>query len=380
MPRVILYKGTSAYDAVSVFNEEFGAGLAALGREVVVVDLSDKSGRAARVQDELSRPFECIVSFSGIGFRPMSVAAGTHMYDRLSAPFVAVLVDHPSCQLDRFGIENMIITCYDRSHVAFLKKYFDGRKRVEFLPHGGSVAEGAGDEPARRAIDLLFPGTYADLDEAYATLRTALPENVFDIMDNVVERLLVTDCEPMEDALSAVLSSEGKEGDWKGLCACLPMVEAFVKPYKRMEILRCLDRAGIAVEILGKWPPELFKHHRIRPPVPYRELLRLMRRSKIVLSMGFVPDGSHERVFSAMLNGAVPASDYNHYLDELFTDGREILLFRWTQLEQMPGRLAELLSDEAKLSACSLAASEAGKAHTWAARAPSLLEFVRHTT
>ena len=138
--RVILYKGSFGYDAVNVFTEELAAGLAALGRRVDFVDITDKSGRGARLQEELARPFECIVSFAGIGFRPMSVAAGGHMYDQLSAPFVAVLVDHPSCALDRFGMENMIITCYDRSHVSFLKKYFDGGKRVEFLPHGGSAS------------------------------------------------------------------------------------------------------------------------------------------------------------------------------------------------------------------------------------------------
>src|SRR5215510_7767490 len=99
MPRVILYKGTFSYGAVNVFAEELAAGLAALGREVVLIDLADKATMEARIEEEIARPFECIVSFAGIGFRPMSVPAGTHMYDRLSAPFVAVLVDHPACQL-----------------------------------------------------------------------------------------------------------------------------------------------------------------------------------------------------------------------------------------------------------------------------------------
>lgn len=372
MPRVILYKGTFAYDAVNVFIQELGAGLSALGRTVHVVDVADAASRAA-LPDELSRPFECIVSFGAIGFAALPAAD----YDRLPAPFVAVLVDHPVWQLDRLKMENMIVTCFDRSHLAFLRKYFDGRKRVELLPHGGSPARGGSAGPEGRPVNVLFPGTYMDADAAYAKLRS-LPQDVFEVMDFVVERLLVTDCVPLEDALAAVLAADGRETEWKRLCAYLPAVDWFNRAYKRMGILRRLDEAGIPVEILGNhWPAGLFRNHTIRPALPYREVLSLMQRSKIVLNVTCFPDGSHERVFSAMLNGAVPASDYNPYLGELFPDDGDILFYRWPQIEELPARLAALLGERAKLEERSARAPALAKDHTWAARASSLLDFVR---
>ena len=376
MPRIILYKGNFRYGAVNVFVDELALGLAALGRETVLIDLTADSG-SARIEGELSRPFECIVAFGAIGSRPHSAPPGTHMYDRLPAPYVAILVDHPSCHLGRFAIDNMILTCHDRTHVAFLRRYFGGSRRVEFLPHGGSAASLDVVVPGDRPIGVLFIGTYAEPDAEYASLRASLAPGDFDIMDFVIERLLTSDCEPMEDALSAVLSVEGRDDEWRRLCRYLPAVEAFVKPYKRMEVLRRLDDAGQPVEILGNWPASLFRRHRIQPPRPYHEALRLMLRSKIVLNMNFVPDGSHERVFSAMLNGALPLSDYNPYLEESFPGEEDISVFRWTQLERLPERLSGLLDDPTWLERYPSRAAQLGQAHTWAARAASLLALVR---
>ncbi|MCC7485040.1 MAG: glycosyltransferase family 1 protein [Burkholderiales bacterium] len=374
---MILYRGAFAYDLADAFVEDLAAGFAALGREVVFVDLTDRAGRGARLQEELSRPFECIVSINAIGSRPADAPPGTHFYDSLAAPYVAVLIDHPACHLGRLTIGNMIVTSYDRSHVAFLERYFGGARRVAFLPHGGSVAAGAG-APGERPIDLLFPGTYSDPDAAFDALRHAGPPGVFDVLDYVVERLLAADCEPLEEALAAVLADEGRQDEWRGLCPLMPVVESFVKAHKRREILERLDRAGIAVDILGNgWPAERFRRHRVLPARPYREALRLMREAKLVLNMGFVPDGSHERVFSALLNGALPAADHNPYLDELFGDGRDILLFRWTRLDELPGRLAAALGDRDRLRRHAERAPALAADHTWAARAAAIVELVK---
>ena len=235
MPRVILYKGTFAYDAVNIFVEELAAGLAALGREVVLLDLSDRSGRSAKIQEELTRPFECIVAFAGIGFRPMSVAAGTHIYDSLSAPLVAVLVDHPSCQLDRFGTDNMIITCYDRSHVAFLNRYFDGRKRVEFLPHGGSVAADGGAEPGGRSIDLLFPGDREILLSRWTQLEQ-MPGRLAAVLDDEAE---------LRERSSAGLEA-GKAHTW----AAREPYDASVRPQREFAT-SCKPRGGPSPRTCG---------------------------------------------------------------------------------------------------------------------------------
>jgi hypothetical protein len=380
MPRVILFKGRFQYDAVNVFVDELATGLAALGRETILIDLRVEAARAG-IEEELTRPFECIVAFAAVGTRPRLAPGETHMYDRLSAPYVAVLVDHPSYQLDRFTIDNMMVTCYDRTHVAFLRKYFGGTKRVEFLPHGGSAAHDDVPVTGSRPIGILFPGTYADPDAEYASLRDSLAPDVFDIMDFVIERLIVSDGEPMEDALAAVLSAEGREDEWARFCPYLLPVESFVKPYKRMEVLRRLDGAGLAIEILGNhWPQSLFRHHRIQPARSYGEVLRLMRQSKMVLNMGFVPDGSHERVFSALLNGALPVSDRNPYLEELFPHEGDTLLFRWTQIDELPARVQAMLDDRTSLAGYPSRAVQLGQPHTWGARARQLLALLGHSS
>jgi spore maturation protein CgeB len=102
-----------------------------------------------------------------------------------------------------------------------------------------------------------------------------------------------------------------------------------------------------------------------------------MRKSKIVLNTIMVP-GSHERVFSAMLNGAVVLSDSNQFYQDFFKDGEDLLLYRWTQIDKLPGIIKEALSSPEKLAQIAAAGQQKAMAeHTWEKRAEMLLGMLK---
>ena len=71
-----------------------------------------------------------------------------------------------------------------------------------------------------------------------------------------------------------------------------------------------------------------------------------------------------------MLNGAVCVSDSSRYMDEILTDGKEYVRYDLAKLEELPGRVEEVLSDREKWEyIVENGYRLAAEGHTWADRA-----------
>ena len=102
-----------------------------------------------------------------------------------------------------------------------------------------------------------------------------------------------------------------------------------------------------------------------------------MTRGKAVVDFGFYEDGSHERVFTAMLNGAVSVAIDNPYHRENFTDGEDICLYKFTELDRLAETLQNLLADQDRLQAIAAAGQQnAINHHSWEKRAESIIDYV----
>lgn len=111
-------------------------------------------------------------------------------------------------------------------------------------------------------------------------------------------------------------------------------------------------------------------------------VLEKMQDAKIVLNtMTWFKDGTHERIFNGMLQGAVTVSDSSVYMKEEFCgspscgEKQDMVLFELDELEQLPAYVNELLQDMTK--AQKIADNRYAKAknlHTWKVRADELEE------
>ena len=154
----------------------------------------------------------------------------------------------------------------------------------------------------------------------------------------------------------------------------------YIKPWRRQQMVRCLAESGIKVDIFGGgWDQVSFADSLVQHgSVSYSEMLDVISKTKVLVQdEALFNDGAHDRVFTAMLNGAVVVSEYSTYLEELFENQKDIFMFDWQNTKNQLGVIPQLLNDEQlRLSiAMSAYAKVAGK-HTWKNRADRIIETV----
>lgn len=205
------------------------------------------------------------------------------------------------------------------------------------------------------------------------------------LLDDIVDYILSKDYINLAVAADDVLTSKSvylsNELSNK-LITLLPFIDKYVRNYRRHVCLQVLAESGVRIDIYGSnWENLKIKttnNLRFHPPTNFWDLLRLMQQSKIVLNIDpNFSNGGHERVFSAMLNGAVALTNINGFYAEEFSDGKEVVLYSWNKLGDLPEKITRILGNSEKFESIRLAGQQtAEKYHTWSERAKRILEIV----
>ncbi len=376
---VIVYKGRFLYGVVNVFAEQIAEGFRLRGYEPHLVDLSNLADFPAAMHKALSKG-DCrlVFSFASVG-ASFTTPDGALLHDKLGVPFVAAMVDHPGHFLDRYAPARILIGCYDPSHLDYLSLRFGGSKRSFHLPHGGSPPPEPFQGPWKeRPFEIVFPASYMDTETLEAKVK-AMPEMPRRIIDAAVEGSDPFDEIPTHLAVMNAAKSFGvdfaKEGVFSFvLDQTLATVEHLIRGRRRMALLKILDDAGLAVDIYGEgWRQGLFKNHRLRGKLDFDGVLNVMARSKIVFNARAIP-GSHERIPSGMMAGALVLSDFSSCVASEFSDGEELRLYRWTRRASLPEIVKGVLADAE--GSARIAAQGMGKAKrdcSWQGRAGLVL-------
>ena len=169
------------------------------------------------------------------------------------------------------------------------------------------------------------------------------------------------------------------------MIAELHFVDLYAVSYYRERTVQVLAEQGISIQLYGaRWENCSWIH---RPNVSYggkipaEEVVVKMQDAKIVLStMTWFKDGTHDRVFNGMLQGAVAVTDSSGYMKEEFggykePKGREeeLLFFELEELDKLPVQIQELLSDPKRAQQIANRGYQKAKQfHTWRARAIEL--------
>jgi len=109
-----------------------------------------------------------------------------------------------------------------------------------------------------------------------------------------------------------------------------------------------------------------------------KDNLELIKKAKVLVNVtpNFT-EGSHERVFTGMLNNTVVFSDKSRYYNEFFEDEKNILYYSFNSLDNDIKKLKEILKDDKKLFSMSQNAYEiTEKYHTWENRVNTILDMI----
>lgn len=356
--------------------EQYALSMESLGHTVFRFDKSnmDKSYEELTLFHE--NGLDCAIVLNNIGFQ-MFLESGRSLWDIWNIPCYNIIVDHPVYYFDTLdnAPHNGIVACADRYHTDYIKRFYPTVQRTIFLPTAGECLKPFADlKPfAERSIDVLFIGGFK--------YDTGLPRYEFStrLMDELMLHPDRTYEETVENCLAADnLSLSGEE--LKEVIQIHRFYEKNTTALFRVLILKTLLDAGISVTVYGSAFEScgLYGHPNFiyKGECSMEEGIRLMEDSKIVLNqLAWFKAGSSERIYEAMLQGAVSLTDDSIYLRETFEDNVDIKFYTLDNINALPDIVRSILSEPDKTEILrGKAYQKAYEQHTWLQRAITLLD------
>lgn len=316
------------------------------------------------------------VVFNNVGFQMFLESSGKSLWDLWNIPCYNIIVDHPMYYFDTLdhAPENGIVACADRNHQDYIKRFYPTVKKTIFLPTAGECLKPFADlKPfAERPIDVLFIGTYK--------FDSAVSYQEFDMQ--LTKELITHPDRTFEDTVESCLRTASlhlSEGNLKESIQEHRFIDKNTGALLRLEILRALVHSGITVTVYGDHfeNTDLYGH----PNFIYKgrctteEGIRIMEESKIVLNqLAWFKAGSSERIYEAMLQGAISLTDDSTYLRETFVDNVDIRFYSLTALDELPAIVHSILSNPEQSELLRMNAyRKASEQHTWIQRTATIL-------
>lgn len=381
--QLVLFRGE--LDTLNLFSEQLKQGFVELGYEIFDFDLKKSAQNLGLLYEQIQTgSVLAMIAFNSLFFG-MTAPSGEKVWEVLGIPCINILVDHPYWY--HKILMNMpntgIVLCIDRCHMDYVDRFYPHIPTSGFLPHGGASLRASHKPISERKMDVLYAGSL------YAEHIQQPDFSVWDfpaekICEQCIAKLLAHPEKTIEEALERQLLSEGivlPDEKLRLFISHCVYIERIVSSHYREQVLESIAKAGISLEIYGggwsgcSWI-NLPNVHYGKMTAP-ETILEKMEDSKIVLNtLPWFKAGGHERVFNAMMCGAAAVSETSGYLEETLPSGTWVPFdLSQESLSALPGRIAELLSDENRLQSIASAGHElALSAHTWKARAKELHE------
>ena len=368
-------------DTINLFSEQMRASFLQMGYEIFDFDTSDTAKSLGLLYEyQKTHVVTAMIAFNSRVFGAKT-KSGVNIWETLQIPSVNILLDHPYWYYEilKETPRNGAVLCVDRNHMQYVNRFFPHIAVNGFLPHGGTVL-GELRPIAERSIDVLYAGSlYAyDADNVRRSI-TGFRFDASKICDEVIEILMADPSQTIEATIEQVMLQKGIELSDEELLAFFSRsvyIERVIGSYYREKIVSSIAKSGVPLTIFGRgWEQCDFVR---RDNVQYgglisaKEALAKVRDCKILLnSMPWFKDGSHERVFNGMLNGAVVATDDSDYFletipydDYIHLDLTDVCVGE---------KISETLTKQERLrETAENAYKYAIKEHTWAHRANEL--------
>lgn len=373
--RIVVFMGGNI-PILNYLAEQYAISIEKLGHAVFRYD---KSHMQKSINDLLlfrENGLDAAIVFNNVGFQ-MRLTSGISLWELWGTPCYNIIVDHPMYYSDTLDTppQNGIVVCADRHHEDYIRRFYPLVRKTMFLPTAGEYLHPyAALKPfADRSIDVLFIGSYKYNDDiTNDPLGMQLAEELIQYPDRTFE-------ETAEHCLR-YNHYNLSDAELKEFIQEHRFIDTNISALFRREILKTLVNAGITVTVYGERfeKTDLCNH----PNFIYKgrcsteEGIRYMGDSKIVLNqLAWFKAGSSERIYEAMLQGAVALTDDSTYLRETFAEDVDIKFYSLSHLDALPCIVRSILSsDPDRIEMLrSNAYRKVMKHHTWLQRTETLL-------
>lgn len=383
---ILLYKGSFNYDVVNYFVDEISSSLRKKGHSVFVLDIISIVNKLETEQITeqdiesffINNKIELVLSMNGINILPINI------YEKLNIILGIILVDHPFYHLERinsWSSRNSFVCVLDEGSISTLEKYINGHCKVKHLMHGGSFAKNKSIEEEK--YNVIFCGgitkpTLNGMKELYSKLPQDLKVITYELLnsnvnmdkklDEIIIKLKVDDDILKLDEYRFILSS------------IYTSIDKYKRNYMRYGVVKNMLDNGIKIDYFGNCNcDELFCYENFvnHGAVKYDEILQVMKKAKILVNtIGHFQNGSHERIFSAMLNRTLVISNQNNYAHNLYKDKESIVYFNPDNKQELINKIRYYLEhDNERRKIIYNAYKITRKFNTWDNRVDELVEI-----
>lgn len=268
------------------------------------------------------------------------------------------------------------------------------------LSEGNKQKEQWKNDWEKRPYDIVFAATYVWPEYFHAFIdRNGSEYSAF--YHSVLDEVLADHNKKLEDVMRRRLTEEVEgeisEDEMLMTLGHMQFLDYYVRYKNRERIVKMLAKAGFQIHIFGsgwqdmEWsdiPEEeaeginnedesgAYKSNLILHPYATSEkCLEVFSKTKFVLNvLPSFHDGAHDRIFNAMLNGAICITDSNQFLDTILVDEENALLYNWEEPEKLIEKLKAYLDGEKKDVCTQIVRNgyKLAKNHTWLERAKLL--------
>ena len=314
-----------------------------------------------------------VVMFNNVGL--WLKMGGKNFWEQHHVPVANILVDHRRAffrYLDE-PIRDLTFYCIDRNHARYIQRFYP-LANAAFLPHGGN-REGEMLPWEERNIDVLYLSSCQERQQFYHIDR--LPDKGQSFYGLIIPALMEQDTVTCEAAIHSYLAQTGQADaslekhlneEFAFFC------ENHVRRQFKKTLIKALSDAHLHTEIYGEhwdddgecYAEQICLHGRI----PARDCNAVMTHAKIALNaLPWFKDGSHERVYNAMLSGAVCVTDDSEYFRETLKDGENVVFYNRKHPEEAAEKIRDLLANPDRARQIAENGRLFAEAHcTWEAR------------
>lgn len=360
MPRVLMiHTRELCYFSGSYFMAKISEAMEYLGIEISYIEVSEEDSDLDVLENLLNEHFDAIIDINS-KLPYLELDDGVRFLDKFDCPFFNYIVDHPLYHYTglSFLLRNYHVIGIDKKHVQFLTDYFSNLQSVSFLPMAGSQSINP-ISYCNKDIDVLFMGTYENIDEQYEflikqpKLEQQLVKWLIDKLEGkysehknvpierLIEQYLITNNQTLSDYNVDSIARLSNH--------CY-LADKIVRSSKRLRILSELGKKGVQITVVGSgWENTSLSDYdniKLRPPVDMAVSFEYIKRSKIFLDINpLFTNGLHDRVPSAMANYAVALSDMNPPEELGFIDHGNYVQYDSSNINELVNTINTLLKD-----------------------------------
>lgn len=388
MQKVIVFE--HGVETLSFFSMELASYYKQKGLSVFVYDLeaeeSERQIRNLRKFWKSGKTFVVTFNFNGLRGEEEFYDHGELLWKQLEIPCVNIMVDHPfyyPSLLDKvkkeLGEKLYYQVVIDRDHKKFMERFYpELRQHLTFFPLAGT-----GIEQQEKKYDVVFVGNYTQPSD-FRKYMERIDDEYTAFYEGIIEDLISNPDTTMEQAFERHLKREMGELSEQDLRICMEhmiFIDLYVRFYFRGNIIKALAEADIPVHVWGagfdkiscKKPENII----LMGPTDTAGCLDALAKAKIALNvMPWFKNGSHDRVYSAMLNHAVCVTDESTYLREQLKNEQQVIFYSLQDYCQLPEQIKKLLADQSRMEAIAQQGfAYAKEHHTWKERGEEILRF-----